>query len=173
MNNRNKKLLPYYEKARDTLKYNPESGEIFRYIKSRNRYEVAGAINGNGYGQVSIVLDGLSKKLLSHRVAWFITYEELPIEFIDHKDGNKMNNSISNLRACTNQENQFNRSKDINSSTGFKGVAWNKASMKYQSKLGYNGKVLHLGMFDCPKEASEAYEAKSKELFGDFYAEEA
>ena len=44
-------------------------------------------------------------------------------------------------------------------------------SKKFQAKIGINGKLKHLGLFNTAKEASEVYEAKAKELFGEYYSE--
>ena len=166
--NKNEELLPYYGKARDELKYNPETGDIFRYIKSRNRYKVVGTINGHGYRQIGMTINDRQKILYVHRIAWFVTYGELP-NIIDHIDGNRINNKISNLRPCTHQENQFNRDKSNNNTSGFKGVSWDKRGKKWKSEIRNNGKKMYLGSFNCPKEASEVYEAKAKELHGEFY----
>ena len=46
--------------------------------------------------------------------------------YIDHKDGNKLNNTRSNLRPATNQQNQFNTERQANNTSGFKGVTWDK-----------------------------------------------
>ncbi|MNL41198.1 hypothetical protein D3C87_1635970 [compost metagenome] len=45
----------------------------------------------------------------AHRLAWFYLYEKWPDESLDHKDGNKSNNSQNNLREANRAEQQFNR----------------------------------------------------------------
>jgi hypothetical protein len=166
--NKNKEFLPYYEKARDVLDYDAETGVVTRFVKSSNSHKEAGAVNDKGYRQIGVTLSGIKRDLLAHRLAWFITHGELP-NVIDHVDGDRLNNAIKNLRSGTQQENTFNTEKRTNNTSGYKGVSWSKSSEKWHSQIKYNGKSIHLGFFNCPKEASMVYETKSRELFGEFY----
>ena len=73
----------------------------------------------------------------------------------EHKNHNTLDNTISNIRICTRQENQFNRSP--------KGYSWHKKAQKYRSRIILNGKCISLGLYDTPKVAHEIYlEAKTK-----------
>ena len=119
--------------------------------------------------QISISVNGNRKILLAHRIAWFVAYDELPNDMIDHIDHNKLNNGISNLRSCTHQQNGFNRGKQANNTSGFKGVCWVKRDKKWGAQIYQNGKSIYLGAFDCPQEASNTYETKAKELHKEFY----
>jgi len=168
--NKNKELLPYYERAKELLSYNPDTGVFTKFIKRSNSEKEVGRVDSRGYSQIGITLNEIQKRLSSHRIAWFVIHGELP-EIIDHIDKNPSNNSIKNLRSCTNRENQFNSRKQINNTSGYKGVCWNKKNKKFVAQIRKNGKPVHLGSFDCPKEASKAYEAKAKELHGEFYME--
>ena len=87
---------------------------------------------------------------------------------IDHIDGNKENNTITNIRSCTQQQNMFNKTKSINNKSGYKGVDWN--CNKWRVRIMIKNKEIYIGSFDCIKEASKAYEAKAKELFGEYYS---
>jgi hypothetical protein len=68
---------------------------------------------------------------------------------IDHIDRNPLNNCIFNLRAVTNQQNQFN--KDA------KGYCWNKNNSKWQSYIYLNHAPIHLGFFEKEEDARQAY----------------
>ena len=165
--NKNAELLPYYEKAKELLNYNPETGELTwnKTVSSRAvKGSVAGSDKGNGYKRIKIN----NKSILAHRFVWFIHHGELP-HIIDHIDGNPSNNRIENLRQCSQSENGINRTKQKNNKSGFKGVSRVTKRNKWKAKIGHKGKAIHLGLFDCPKEASRAYEAKARELFGEFY----
>ena len=171
--NKNEELLPYYEKARDTLNYNSDTGIFTWRVINSNRVKIgweAGARNSNGYRIIGMAINGKGRRLLAHRIAWFIINGSLP-NMIDHINGIKDDNSISNLRSCTNQQNSLNKSKQSNNTSGFKGVCWRKDTRKWKAEICHNGKSISLGCFDCPKEASKVYEIKAKELFGEFYAE--
>ncbi len=104
---------------------------------------------------------------MAHRVAWLIYYKEWPSGHLDHKDGNKANIKISNLRLATYSQNNGNRKKSLGKSSVYKGVSktkWNtwKASIR-KDKKGF-----HLGTFNNELEAAMAYDKAAKELFGEF-----
>ena len=169
--NKNKELLPYYIEASKRVNYNPITGDMTWLNPHTNRVkigQIVGSINKGGYRVMSVSLNGTYRYLKVSRLAWYITYNELP-EVVDHIDGNKNHDAIDNLRSCTLQENQFNRSKTSSNTSGYKGVYWHKSNKKYFASIKLGGKKIHLGTFNCPKEASEVYESKAKELFGDFY----
>lgn len=50
--------------------------------------------------------------------------------FIDHADMSRLNNQKENLRFCNNADNGKNRPKQLNNTSGYKGVSWHKASQK-------------------------------------------
>lgn len=55
---------------------------------------------------------------------------------IDHIDGNGLNNQRANLRYATPSQNQWNRRLSKNSTTGYKGVSFNKKAHKYSVVVG-------------------------------------
>jgi hypothetical protein len=48
----------------------------------------------------------------------------------------------------------------------YKGV--HKHHNKWRSLIGFNGKSIHLGLFDTPEQAAIAYNNKATELFGEY-----
>jgi len=91
-----------------------------------------------------------------------------PSMCVDHIDGNTLDNRRSNLRICTRAENSRNRRKNNNSTSGYKGVFWNKLYSKWAAYIRANNKRIFLGYFDDPKKAYEAYVAASKKYHGEF-----
>jgi hypothetical protein len=85
---------------------------------------------------------------------------------VDHKNGNTLDNRRENLRICTNQENCMNSSLPIDNKSGFKGVHLDRS--KWRSRIVFNGKPIHLGMFDNPRDAGMAYNKAAIKYFGDF-----
>ena len=77
---------------------------------------------------------------------------------IDHIDADRTNNRITNLRDVAPFENRQNqRSANIDSTTGVKGVFLDKKSGKYEARIGVRGQVLRLGLFPDVGCAAKAY----------------
>ncbi len=85
----------------------------------------------------------------------------------DHQDHNGLNNQRCNLRKCTTQQNGFNRNYQ-NHSSKYKGVSWDVKAKKWRAGIQYNLKTYHLGSYETGIEAAKIYDAKAKELFGEF-----
>lgn len=85
---------------------------------------------------------------------------------VDHRDGNGLNNQRSNLRICSRMENTWNRML-ITGGVPLKGVR-RIPSGKYRATITCKGKYRHLGYFDSPIEAAQAYNMAAESLFGQF-----
>ena len=88
--------------------------------------------------------------------------------FVDHIDGNGLNNQRCNLRLCTNAENLMNRGANKNNTSGYKGVTWHKKISKWQSQIMLNRKNIKLGYFSDKTDAARAYNEAAKKYFGEF-----
>jgi hypothetical protein len=156
----------------DILDYNPDTGEFYwRYRpdvakrwNTKFAGKLAGAINLSGYLQISIH----RKLYYAHRLAWAITYGLECDLCIDHIDGNKLNNKISNLRLATQQENHRNCKMYNNNTSGVKGVSWHKDAKKWRSWITINKIAIHLGLFDDIHSAAAARKYAEIECFGEF-----
>lgn len=142
-----------------------KDGELFhnRDISQIRKGDRAGGVNCTGYMIVRI--DG--KRFLTHRVIFLLINGYLP-EFIDHADGNQLNNKVENLRPCTKSQNNQNRKINQNSKSGIKGVCWMKDRRKWSARVSTKLKRVHLGFFDTLGEAKKAIECHRKEVHGDF-----
>lgn len=87
---------------------------------------------------------------------------------VDHVDGNGLNNCRSNLRLCTNSQNQHNRKPNKRSTSKYKGVKWNKHNNAWHAGLMCNKTKYNIGYFKDEAEAAKAYDKKAKELYGEF-----
>jgi len=76
---------------------------------------------------------------------------------VDHINGDKSDNRKCNLRMCTTAENQHNRGKCKNNSSGYKGVSFNKRDGKFRASIRNNNKRYSLGCFKTPEDAARAY----------------
>ena len=88
---------------------------------------------------------------------------------VDHKNGEKGDNTLLNLRWCTQLENCRNTKRYINNKTTFKGVTFCRGNRKYKAQIGLMGKILFIGYYNKPEDASRAYEKQAETLFGEFY----
>lgn len=86
---------------------------------------------------------------------------------IDHIDGDGFNNQKSNLRICTQGNNNKNRVIQKHS-TPFKGVAWHKRNKKFVAYIRVDGKRTYLGSFHNPILAAVVYDLEALEKFGEF-----
>lgn len=113
--------------------------------KWNTRYskKVAGKENSKDYNRIAIK----HKTYLAHRLAWWYHYGYYPEKHIDHKNGNHLDNSILNLRLCTQAQNSRNAKKPITNKSGYKGVSWDKNRTKWVSYINFEGKKYHLGYF--------------------------
>jgi len=84
----------------------------------------------------------------------------------DHVDRNPLNNTEKNLRACTVSQNQRNRGKAANNTSGYKGVAAHGKG--WEAKIKVNNKIHHLGTYATVELAARAYDEAAKQLHGEF-----
>jgi hypothetical protein len=85
------------------------------------------------------------------------------LDFVDHWNGDKLDERISNLRPCTSSQNQANLGKQ-----GSIGVYWYTPTRKWTARIKVQGTSLNLGYFMDKVEAARARDAKAFELFGHF-----
>ena len=100
-----------------------------------------------------------SKRVYLHRVVLGITD---PTIEIDHINGDTLDNRRENLRVLDRSSNQANRGPNRNNTTGFKGVT------KFRG--GFLAQAPHwsAGPFPTAEEAAKAYDAKARELWGEY-----
>ncbi len=89
-------------------------------------------------------------------------------QVVDHINGNTLDNRKSNLRACSTKENVRNSKTPKNNTSGYKGVTWKPSKNKYRAFIKVDRKQIHLGYFDDPQKAHEAYKVAAVEHHGEF-----
>ncbi len=86
----------------------------------------------------------------------------------DHVNRNGLDNRKDNLRACSHSENLRNRPKQLNNSSGFKGVRFCKRDKKWFASIKLHGVTYGFPRRPTPEEASADYVAAAKRLHGEF-----
>ena len=126
--------------------------------------DIAGSVNARGYRYVH--LNGVNYR--SNRLAVFYVTGEWPSGQVDHKNRKTGIDKIGNLRAATCSQNQANRGKNRNNTSGFKGVSFSRRDRKWRAQICVNRKVRNLGSFANPADAHAAYLKAADAAFGQF-----
>lgn len=157
-----------YERLVELLIYDPNTGIFTNRVTRGPRAlagNIAGSLDKNGYSRIKID----SVLYTSSRLAWLYCMQEWPNSLIDHKDGNRNNDTLDNLREATYLENARNSKRNNNSVSGCKGVVWNEISTKWIAQITLKNGLKRLGSFLTVEEASVVYEAAAKAAYGEFY----
>lgn len=121
--------------------------------------------NRKYYARRHQMINGKKSKVYMHREIMEVTEPEL---FVDHIDGDGLNNTRANLRVASHSENLANVPKRNGTSSKFRGVNYKKSTGKWQVQIQHNNKLYWVGSFDSEIEAAKAYDKKAVELFGEF-----
>lgn len=105
-----------------------------------------------------------NSKIIMHRI---IIEAPKGVE-VDHINGNKLDNRLSNLRLASKQENARNRGKNSNNRSGYKGVCFAKGSDKWRAYITVDGRQVHLGLHSTPELAYGAYCESLTKYHGSF-----
>ena len=133
------------------LQYDPATG-VFTWLSGKRSGKAAGFLQSHGYLQIQIC----DKAYYAHRLAWLFVHGELPDKVIDHVDGDRRNNAISNLRCVSQGENlQNQRTARSDNSCGALGVS--AKAGKWRAAIRVAGRSIHLGTFASKEAASAAY----------------
>ena len=108
---------------------------------------------------------GAFRPILLHRRV--LQMDGVSRPFVDHINGNKLDNRAENLRPVSVLHNAWNTPGWRKNTSGFKGVTWSSAHNRYMVRIMCAGKNTFVGYFTDPVEAAMAYDAKARELRGD------
>lgn len=162
---------PTPEQLRKLLRYEPETGKLFwlprpesmfsnlRYYKAWNttwaNKEAFTCCDTPGYKKGKV----LGYDVSLHRVACALYYGYWPEEQIDHINGDRTDNRISNLRCVSQTENMRNKKRYLTNTSGHTGVSWSKAQNAWKASICVDQKTTHLGYFTNIEDAAAARKA--------------
>ena len=161
-------MIPFAKYVRDCFDYDPDTGVLrwkpdrpashFRTEVGRKVWrtqfagKVAGSRRPDGYEAVRI---GAYSNLRVHRIACLIVNGEWIHGEVDHINGVKYDNRWSNLRVVSRMENMRNAPVRKDTPFGVRGV-YQATKGGFEARIGMNGKMLQLGVFETVKEAIAA-----------------
>lgn len=144
--------------------YEPETGKLFWRERDRNLSgKEAGGKDKHIGGYIRVRVNG--RLQLAHRVIMAMINGEWPDGEVDHINGDRSDNRLSNLRTVSRSENFRNKSRYSSNSSGITGVHFHKATGKWCAAISVSpGKNKHIGLFESVEEASIAREAEAARL---------
>jgi len=117
----------------------------------------------NPYGYIFTHLE--DNYIYMHRLVTQTYNRKINIDHINHCTSD---NRKENLRACSMSQNQMNKKKQINNTSGYTGVQWYKSRNKWRAVIEVNKKVHHLGYFDKKEDAIKARKEAEEKYFGEW-----
>lgn len=144
------------ERLRQVLAYDPQTGAFTWRVTQSNRAKAgktAGSLHRQD-GYIYIRVDGVLRK--AHRLAWLHVHGAWPAAGLDHVNGQRAQNAISNLREACQAENMQNLWRPHrDNKTGFIGVT--QSGRRFFARIKVGPSYFKSDKFDTPQEAHTAY----------------
>jgi hypothetical protein len=161
-----KKIYPISQaELRALFDYEPSTG-VLRWRRRMSPKvaagQKAGTVVSGGYLGTKIY----GHQYLVHRLIWLFAYGVVPSGQIDHADGDRLNNRLSNLRLASAHQNGANRKTPKTNTSGFKGVR--KRGDRWRAEIEVHGRSISLGTYGSGDDASAAYYEAAQRYFGSF-----
>lgn len=134
-------------RVRDLIDYNPATGTMTWKV-TQGLARVGSPVGHVQHGYLKITID--REQVRASRLAWFMAYGEWPAGQIDHIDGNKLNNSIANLRDVSMSINMQNRYARRRKDSDLPQGVTKNGSGKFLANI-------RIGVFPTAEEAASAY----------------
>tara|TARA_R110002126_G_scaffold274175_1_gene419107 strand:+ start:173 stop:700 length:528 start_codon:yes stop_codon:yes gene_type:complete len=163
------------DKLKELLRY--ENGFFYWVSRSKGVKRadmLAGSVRNTGYRAIRIS----GKLYQEHQLTYLYHFGSLKAGCIDHIDGNRVNNKLSNLRLVTRSQNAMNKCIQSNNTSGHVGVFKRKDTGKWTAYIGkgkvtIDGKTVksgrtYLGSFKTMELAMIARADAEKEIHKEF-----
>lgn len=116
------------------------------------------------HDKVYATRDKTPNKVKMHRLIMDVGNKD----FVDHINGDGLDNRCLNLRICSPGENRMNSIKKCKSSSKYKGVIWKNKSKVYEAWVSAYKKKIYIGSFKNEEDAALAYNYAAQEYQGEF-----
>ncbi|HAL69296.1 MAG TPA: Fis family transcriptional regulator [Pseudomonas sp.] len=155
-----------HQKLKEQYHYSPLAGVFEKRVGSKRKgYKwvlVGRVVDESGYQVICVG----GKRYFAHRLAWFYIHGEWPDGHIDHRDGDRLNNAIANLRIATPAQNAHNAQTPITNKSGVKGVSFSGGS--WTAQVAVSRKPVFMKRFKTKEEAEQAVRLARIEAHGEF-----
>nr|AKH46271.1 pathogenesis-related transcriptional factor and ERF protein [uncultured marine virus] len=147
------------------LKYCESTG-VFTWINGRRPgIEAGSTMTSKGKTYIRIKIDKFS--YFAHRLAFLYVTGSMPINEVDHINGDGTDNSWSNLRDVNRNQNAQNQKLFSSNKSGVTGVSCVSSRGKWRATIKCNGVSKYLGEFNDKFDAICA--RKSADRFFEFH----
>jgi AP2 domain len=139
--------------------------EDYEQLKNRKWY-----LSSRNYAVTKFQSNG--PWIMMHRLIMGLNGSPMP--WLDHRNGNTLDNRRINLRVCDGVGNAANRKKmlqanpDRVTSSQYKGVTFKKSIKRWNARIGSDSARKSLGCYATEEEAARAYNEAAKILYGEF-----
>lgn len=162
-------LAPTYLASR--LSYDPATGIITWLAQANRSVQWNGRFAGKAAGSIDpdtgylrVRVDG--QLLYGHRIAWAISTGAWPNREIDHRNGDRTDNRLVNLREATKAENCQNAALRSDNASGATGVYFCQRSRRWIAEIQISGRRFHLGAHRSINDARSAYLRAKENMHG-------
>lgn len=159
----------------EALAYDPRTGALtwrerplhhFKHALAQRCWNKRFALTSAGVthvtnGYVEVKLRGLTWK--AHHLIWLLVHGCLP-ERLDHENGRRADNRLSNLREATAQENNRNTKRPKNNTSGSIGVSLDRRGGRWRAYIKEGSRNVSLGYYASRDEAAAARKAAEQRL---------
>lgn len=162
--NRDENEIITYDQYSEMIIYNKDGSEICKTKIDTDKINEIKSIKWHidKHGYVVGYQEGKQIKL--HKL---ITKTDKEVK-IDHKNRDKLDNRIENLRPVNDTQNSINRGMQSNNTSGVTGVGFDKKSGKWVARIGINRKQIILGLFSDFNEAVKIRKEAEKIYHGEY-----
>lgn len=118
----------------------------------------------NGRGYLSAHQPKTQKEIRMHRLITNASSDKQ----VDHINHNRLDNRKENLRLVSSSQNNMNKGRQSNNTSGITGVSYYKRQDVYEAQIQVNYKQIHLGRFKNKEDAIKARKEAEVKYFGEY-----